>query len=151
MKYILVILFFTLASSQVFSQGDSGIYLSIKCGKGSLKHTTMMTNKQICLAPSPMILPAEFNAITDVMTRGNHVWFDMTISLKAVQVLSQISSNLPSSTFALVVEKQVFYTFPANDLRPGRIFRFQGEIKDQGTFHTMQKRLKTLIESNVPQ
>lgn len=149
MKNIVAIIFFALIASPAFSQ--SGIFLTTQCAKGMKKNTVMITNKQVCLAPNPLIAPTELNSITEVQTEAGKIWFDIVVSQKAVVVMSQISSNLPSAVFALVVDNEVFYTFPAIEITPNRTFRFQGTSREIGTFLQMQKRLHTLIEATAPE
>jgi hypothetical protein len=147
MKYTLTIIL-GLTLSVAFCQSETGIFLTTPCAKQSKKETVMITNKVICLAPNPIIFPTEFTAVTDVSSQGDKISFDLTISQKAMQTLSKISTNLPTSTFALVVEKEVFYTFPANDLTVNRTFRFQATGKDLPLFNTIQRRLKSAITPN---
>lgn len=149
MKYTLTIVLLFAATISAMSQNDSGIFLSVKCAKKSPKQTVMLTGKQVCLAPNPIILASEFTSITDVKQQGDKVSFDLTLSPKAVQMLMQLSSNLPNSTFGLVVDKDVFYVFPASDLTVNRTFRFQATGKDLQVFNTVQKNLKSLIEART--
>jgi hypothetical protein len=109
----------------------------------------MLTNKQVCLAANPIILAAEFTSISDVQSQGDTMWFDLTLSPKAIQTMLQLSANLPDAKFALVVEKEVFYVFPASDLRIGRTLRFQVTSKDKLTFTEMQKKLKVVLASRT--
>jgi hypothetical protein len=147
MKYTLTLLIAVacLISATAFGQNDTGIFLTIRCAKKSPRQTVLMTNKQVCLAPNPIILSSEFTAITDLKTEGAIVWFDMTLTLKAVQTLTKISSNLPKSTFALVVDNDIFHVFSAGELTVNRTFRFQGTTKDLMTFTDIQKKLKAKI------
>ena len=126
-------------------QNESGIFLLVKCARGSVKQTSLINHKQVCLAPSPIILPSEFVSVTDVQTLSDKVWFDLVFSPKAVKLISQLAANLPSANFALVVDKDVFTTFPANQLTANRTFRFQGNAKEQSTFFDIQKKLKSMI------
>ncbi|MEJ0033972.1 MAG: hypothetical protein WDO15_28210 [Bacteroidota bacterium] len=80
-----------------------------------------------------------------MQTLGDKIWFDLIFSQKAVKTISQLSTNLPSANFALVVQKDVFTTFPAGEITANRTFRFQGTSKDHSTFDEIQKRLKALI------
>lgn len=137
--------FFPEVSYAQVVQNDSGIFLAMKCGKGSSRHTALINHKQVCLASNPIILPAEFVSITEVQSAGDKIWFDLIFSQKAVRTISQLSTNLPSANFALVVQKDVFTTFPAGQLTANRTFRFQGTSKDHSTFEEIQKRLKSLI------
>jgi hypothetical protein len=109
----------------------------------------MLSNKHVCLAANPIILPTEFNSLTDVQVIGDRIWFDLTLSANAIQKLMQLSSSLPTSTFALVVDQDVFYIFPASDIQIGRTFRFQATGTDKSTFTDMQRRLKNLIDSRA--
>jgi hypothetical protein len=151
MRYILTIVVAMLIVSPALSQNDSGIFLAVKCGKGSNKQTALINHKTVCLAPNPIILPTEFVSITDVQSQGDRIWFDLILSQKAVKTMSQLAANLPSANFALVVHKEVFSTFPASELTANRTFRFQGGSKDYPTFSDVQKRLKSLISSATPQ
>ena len=147
MKFLLTIVLFVAMNAPAFCQRDSGIFLTTQCAKRSEKQTVMLSNKQVCLAANPIILPADFNSLTDVQVIGDKIWFDLTLSANAIQKLMQLSSSLPNSTFALVVDQDVFYTFPASDIQVGRTFRFQATGKDKSTFADMQRRLKALIDS----
>jgi len=149
MKYILTIVLATMIALPVFCQSDSGIFLSVQCAKKSPRQTVLITNKQVCLAANPIILATEFTAVTDVRLQADKISFDLTLSQKAAQTLMQISANLPNSTFALVVEKDIFYVFPASDLTVNRTFRFQGTGKDQQVFNNIQKKLKTIVASRT--
>jgi hypothetical protein len=145
MRYILTTVIAMLMASSAFSQNDSGIFLSVKCAKGSSKHTALINHRQVCLASNPIILPAEFVSITALQQIGDKIWFDIIFSQKAVKTIAQISTNLPSANFALVVQKDVFTIFPAGEITANRTFRFQGTLKDHATFDEIQKRLKALI------
>jgi hypothetical protein len=151
MRYILTIAVAMFITSSALSQNDSGIYLAVKCARGSTKQTALINHKAVCLAPSPIILPTQFVSITELQVQGDRISFDLIFSQKAVKTMSQIATNLPSANFALVVQKDVFTTFPANELAANRTFRFQGNAKDYPTFSEIQKRLKALISSSTPQ
>ena len=125
------------------------MYLTVQCAKKSERHTVAISNKPICLAPQPMILTNEFTSVSALQELGDKLWFDITISQKALQTLVQISSNLPNSTFAFVVEREVFSTFGAGDLMVGRTFRFQGTTKERSLFHGTQKKLKAIVDSRT--
>lgn len=151
MRYILTILVAILIVSPAFSQHESGVFLGVKCAKGSIKQTALINHKTICLASNPIILPAEFVSITEVQSLGDKIWFDLSLSQKAAKTMTQLAANLPSANFALVVQKDVFSVFPASELTGNRTFRFQGNGKDYSTFNDVQKRLKGLIGSSAPQ
>src|ERR1700755_2510427 len=120
MKFFLVIIFAVAILIPAHGQNSTGMFVTIKCAKKSPKQTVMITNKQVCLAPNPIILISDFTSLTDVQQLGDKIWFDLTLSATAIQKLMQISSSLPNSTFALVVEQGVFYVFPAKDIQIGR-------------------------------
>ena len=145
MRYILTTVVALLIALPAFAQNDTGIFLSVKCAKGSAKQTALINHKQVCLASNPIILPGEFLSITEVQSLGDKIWFDLVFSQKAVKTISQLSENLPSANFALVVQNDVFSTFPAGDVTVNRTFRFQGSTKDVSIFENIQKRLKSLI------
>lgn len=145
MKYLLTIVLAVAVGWSAYSQNDSGIFLSIQCAKKSEKHMVALTGKQVCITPSPMILSSEFTSISDLEEHGDKIWFDLTISQKALQTLLRISSSLPNSTFAFVVDKDVFSTFAANDLLVGRTFRFQSTSKHKLIFAETQKKIKSLV------
>ena len=163
MRYILTVVVALVITSSSFSprsaeaayakamQNESGIFLAVKCGRGSNKQTALINHKTVCLASNPIILPAEFVSITELQSRGDRIWFDLIFSQKAVKTMSQLAANLPSANFALVVQKDVFTTFPAQELTANRTFRFQGSDKDHPSFSEVQKRLKALINSSTPQ
>lgn len=151
MRYILTIVVAMLTASPALSQNDSGVFLAVKCAKGSTKLTALINHKQVCLASNPIILPAEFVYVTGVQSQGDRIWFDLVFSQKAVKTMSQLAANLPSANFALVVQKDVFTTFPADELTANRTFRFQGSSKDYQSFNDVQKRLKSLIGSSTAQ
>jgi hypothetical protein len=111
--------------------------------------TVKISNKPICLAPNPIILVSEFTSITEIRTVANKVSFDLTLSTKAVQTMMQLSSNLPNSTFALVIDKEVYYDFPASDLTVNRTFRFMANDKESGVLLAMQRKLKTIIDQRT--
>jgi len=138
-----------MVATAAMCQNDSGIFLSIKCAKGSSKQVVKISNKQICLAPNPMILASEFTSITDVRKVGDKVSFDLTLSAKAVQTLMQLSANLPKSTFALVIDKEIYYDFPASDLTVNRTFRFMANNKESDILIMMQKKLKLIIDQRA--
>jgi hypothetical protein len=147
MKYILVFALVALISAGASAQSDSGIFLTIKCGKKIPKHTVMLTLKPVCLASSPIIAVSEIVSVTDVKRVDQRVHFDMALSSKAVMTLRQLKTNLPNSTFALVVDKDVFFVFSAGDLAVNSTFRFEGILKDQESFFKIQERLKALISN----
>jgi hypothetical protein len=145
MKYFLTIIFAALVAVSAFSQSESGLYLTVPCAKKSTKHTTAVNSKQVCLAAHPIIFISDFEGVTDVQASPDKVWFEITMSNKAVQKLVTISNNLPESTFAFFVETEVFSTFEAKDLLVGRTFRFQGTEKHRAVFMSTQRKLKSLI------
>jgi len=147
MKYFLTIIIATFVAASAFSQSESGLYLTVPCAKRSTKHTTAINTKQVCLAAHPIIFITDFEGITDLQASPDKVWFDVIISSNAVHKLVTISNNLPESTFAFFVEKEVFSTFEAKDLLVGRTFRFQGTEKNRAVFMSTQKKLKALIEA----
>lgn len=149
MKYILIVVLAVAVGFSACGQNDSGIFLSVQCARKSEKHMVALTGKQICITPSPMILSSEFTAITDLEEQGDKIWFDLTISQKALQTLLRISSSLPKSTFAFVVDKDVFSTFAADDLLVGRTFRFQATSKHKLIFSETQKKIKTLLAAQT--
>jgi hypothetical protein len=149
MKHTLTLVLGLLMSTTAFCQNDTGMFLTVKCAKRAPRQTVMLTSKQVCLAPNPIILASEFTAITDLKTEGMKIWFDMTLSTKAVKMLMKISSNLPDATFALVVDRDVFNVFPAKEITVNRTFRFQSTTKDQIAFADIQKRLKTVINAQT--
>jgi len=149
MKYILAFVLVCIVATAAMCQNDSGIFLSIKCAKGSPKQVVKISNKQICLAPNPIIPTQEFTSITDIRAAGDKVSFDLTLSAKAVQTLMQLSANLPKSTFALVIDKETYYDFPASDLTVNRTFRFMANNKESEILRLLQKKLKLIIDQRA--
>lgn len=149
MKYILTFIFACAIVLCSYGQADPGIYLTIQCAKKSPRQTVMLTNKQICLATNPIIMVTEFTAITGIIDVGDKMSFDLTLSVKAIQKLMQLSASLPNSTFALVVDRSVFYVFPASDLQVGRTFRFQANGKDKSVFYDMHRKLRDIVNSQA--
>lgn len=142
-------MFALLVAFTAVGQQESGIYLTVQCARKSERHTVAISSKQICLAAHPIILSGEFQAVTDMMEQGDKIWFDVTLSNKALQTLLQLSNNLPNSTFAFMIEQDVFSTFAASDLMVGRTFRFQGTGKNKSVFSDTQKKLKALIDART--
>jgi hypothetical protein len=151
MKYILIVAMVALLAIPASSQNDSGIFLTIKCGKKMPKETVMLTLKAVCLASSPIIVATEFESVTEVKQNKERIHFDLALSAKAVQVLRQLKANLPEATFALVVDKEVFAVFAAGDLAVNSTFRFEGFMKDQQAFFKVQEKLKALVNSGGTQ
>lgn len=145
MKYTLIFALVALIATPAISQQDSGIFLTIPCGKKSPKETVMITQKTVCIASNPMIATTEFQSVKEVRQLEEKIFFDLTLSRKAVETLDRISKNLPSATFALVVDKTVFFVFAANALSGNSTLRFEGQMKDQQAFFTTQEKLKALI------
>lgn len=112
--------------------------------------TVVLSQAQICLATSPIILTSEFVSISDLRVDNQKVSFDLTLAPKAVDKLKRLAANLPSAEFALVVDKDPFMTFPASQLSVNRTFRFEGLQTDMGAFVRIQEKLKPLI-STTPQ
>jgi hypothetical protein len=134
-----------LIATSAVSQNDSGIFLTIKCGKKVPRETLTLSQAQVCLANSPIILPSEFVSISDIRVDNQKVSFDLGLSPKAVEKLKRLAANLPSAEFALVVEKEAFMVFPANKLSVNRTFRFEGQQADMGAFLRIQEKLKSAI------
>lgn len=149
MKYIPTIIFACAIAISGYSQTESGIYLTIQCAKRSPRQTVMLTNKQVCTATNPIIMVTEFTAITGIIDVGDKMSFDLTLSVKAVQKLMQLSASLPNSIFALMVDKSVFYVFPASDIQVGRTFRFQANGKDKSTFYDMHRKLRDVVNART--
>ncbi|HZY82666.1 MAG TPA: hypothetical protein VFE50_24240 [Cyclobacteriaceae bacterium] len=146
MKYTLVFALVALLSTPALSQQDSGIFLTVPCGKKSPKETVALTQKTVCLASNPMILTSEFQAVKEVRQLNEKIFFDLTLSRKAVETLNRLAANLPSASFALVVDKDVFFVFSASALAGNNsTLRFEGGMKDQQIFFSTQEKLKALI------
>lgn len=144
MKYTLVIALVVLIATPAVSQNESGIFLTIKCGKKMPKQTVSLTLKQVCLASSPIILTQDFQSVTAVRQENQKVWFDLVLSKNAVDKLRQLAANLPKAQFALVVEKETFIVFPASNMAVNSTFRFEGQMKDLPTFVRVQEKLRAL-------
>jgi hypothetical protein len=138
-----------LIALPAFCQNDSGIFLSVRCGKGSHRHISVINHIQVCLANSPFILTSEFVSVTEIESKGDAIWFDLTISSKGVKQISQIVESLPTTNFAFVIDKDVFSVLPASDLKANRTFRFKGEEINYYAFSDTQKKLKALIAANT--
>lgn len=136
--------FFAIAGTAL-AQSDSGIFLTIKCAKGIPRVTSKLNAKQVCLATQPIINPTEFESVSQVKQEGQKIYFDLRLSEKAVIRLNQLVINLPDATFALVVDKDVFSIFPADQLSVNRTFRFEGKLEFQSDFFYTQERLHELI------
>lgn len=149
MKYILTIVFATAIIVSAVGQGVSGIYLTVQCAKKSERFTVAISSKQVCIAQNPIIPINEFTSVSDVMEVGDKLYFDLTLSNKAIQTMAQLQKNLPEAIFAFKIQDDVFSTFPATDLAVNRTFRFQGNTKHRSMFADAQKKLKTLIESRT--
>jgi hypothetical protein len=151
MKYTLIVVLAAFLATPAFSQKDSGIFLTIPCGKKSPKHTVMLTMKTVCLASNPMILSSEFQSVGEVRQQGERIFFDLTLSRKAVVTMDQLAKNLPNANFAIVVDKDVFFTFAAQELSGNSTLRFEGPIKDQIAFFAVQEKIKSLIRGGGTQ
>jgi hypothetical protein len=149
MKYTLIFVLVALLTTPASSQNESGIFLTIKCGKKIPKETVVLTLKPVCLASSPIIVVSEFESVTEVKQVNEKIYFDLALSQKAVQMFKQLKANLPGASFALVVDKDVFSVFAASDLAVNSTFRFEGAIKDQQTFFKIQEKLKALISGGT--
>lgn len=148
MKFFPAILFALFSATPAISQDDSGIFLTIECGKKMPRHTVALTQKQFCLANSPIILVAEFQAVTAVKQEEQRISFDLHLTAGAVEKLRRLAANLPNTQFALVVEKEAFAVFPAKDISVYSTLRFQGFLKDLATFNRVQGRLKALTDKD---
>lgn len=147
MKLALPIFFALIVSISAFGQNEQGIYLTVQCAKKSPKQKVLISDKFVCLAAHPMILLSDFEVVSEVQQAGDKLWFDVTISDKAIQTLVRISQNLPNSTFAFVADKDnVFSTFEAKDLVVGKTFRFEGTGKHKSMFEDTQKKLKDAMQ-----
>lgn len=149
MKNILVIVLLALIATPAISQSESGIFLTIKCGRKMPRQTVALTQKQFCLATSPIILTSDFQSVTEVKHEEQKVSFDVMLTANAVARLRRLAANLPETEFALVVEKEVFAVFPAKDISVYSTLRFQGFTKDLSTFNRVQDRLKSVIAAKT--
>jgi hypothetical protein len=149
MKLTLIVLVSCLLSTSAYSQTDSGIFLTIKCGKKMQRESVLLTGKHVCLAAQPIILPEEFETVAQVKQENELIYMDLTISDKAVIKMRQLAQNLPESTFALVVNKEVFQVFATADISINRTFRFEGGINHQADFFQVQEHLKILISGGT--
>lgn len=149
MKYTLTLTLVILIAMSAVAQTDSGIFLTIKCGRKIPKETVTLSQAQICLANSPIIISSDFVSISDLKVDNQKVSFDLGLSPKAVDKLKRLATNLPSAEFALVVDKEAFMVFPATNLSVNRTFRFEGLQTDMGSFVRIQEKLKPLV--NTPQ
>ncbi len=138
-----------LLCNQASAQSESGVFLTIRCGKKMPRQIEITTLKSVCLASSPIILASQFESITEVRQINDKVSFDIGLSQKALQMFKQLKANLPDAKFALVVDKEVFSVFPASDLSVSKTFRFEGMSKDHPIFLKIQEKLKAIIDSKV--
>jgi hypothetical protein len=131
------------------SQPEStGIYLTIKCSRKIPRQPVVLTGRPVCLAPNPLISAADFESIGEVVGNDVTVYFEVTFRPKARERLAMLTANLPTANLALVVDKEAFCVFKAEELKVLRTFRFQGYAKDTEAFHRIYAKLRAEIVAN---
>jgi hypothetical protein len=153
MKCTIVLALVVLLSTQAMSQNDTGIFVTIKCSKNMPKQTAYIQSSLVCLAPSPLIEMTDFESVTEILLEGQKVlYFDLGLSRSASERIHQLSTKLPSSTFALKIKESLFSTFPATDVTKSATFRangtirFKGKVDDLPMFLQVQEDLEKLIK-----
>jgi hypothetical protein len=127
---------------------DTGIYLTIKCSKSIPRQNIVLTGRSVCLAPSPIIVPADFESVGDVVNNNNVVYFELTFRRKAKERLAMLTANLPGSKLALVVDSEVFFVFGADELKVMTTFRFQGDSEHLAAFNRVHDSLRASLVPN---
>lgn len=138
----IILLFITGAAVGQTPLSDTGIYLTIKCSKNIPRQSVLLTGRSVCLAPSPIILPADFESVGEVVNTNKMIYFELTFRPKATERLAKLTANLPGSNLALVVDDEVFFVFKSDDLKVLRTFRFQGDPENIASFTRVNASLR---------
>lgn len=135
-----------LFSSLACGQSQTGLFLTVPCDKNTPKHSYKPKEKPICITELPLVSLDGFAKIGDLTLAGVNVYFDITLSQEAYKKTNGIASVLTNSSFALVIEDEVFAIIPFKEMRNKIVQRFQGKITDYGLMEAGHTKLKTLIE-----
>jgi hypothetical protein len=119
----------------------SGIFMTIDCRKDIPRKHEMLTSKTVCLTQNPIIQPKDFGTIGPMQESGANIYFDLTFTPKGHQTLIKLTSNLPDSQLALVVNDEVFFVFKSSELKVAPTFRFQSTAKYRSQFESIHRQL----------
>jgi hypothetical protein len=133
------------SQSAAADEGVTGFFLTIKCQRNLQRHREILTSKSVCLPPSPIIYPKEFESISVVQEFGGKVFFDLKFTPKGYEMLLKVTENLPESKLALVVADQVFYVVKASELRVAPAFRFQAGAVNKETMEDVHRQLMSAM------
>jgi hypothetical protein len=127
----------------------TGIFMTIDCRKDIPRKHEMLTSKTVCLTQSPIIQPKDFGRIGPMQESGTNIYFDLTFTPKGHQTLIKLTSNLPDSQLALVVNDEVFFVFKSSELKVAPTFRFQSALKYRNQFEAIHRQLLEVKESTA--
>lgn len=137
-----------LVSGLACGQSQTGLYLTVPCDKNTPKHSYVPKGKPICITELPLVSLDGFASIGDLNHSGVNVYFDITFTQEAYKKTNGIASVLTNSSFALVIEGEVFAIITFKEMRNKIVQRFQGKITDYGLMETGHTKLKTMIEAS---
>ena len=136
------------ASGLAYCQSQTGLFLTVPCDKNTPKHSYKPKEKPICITELPLVSLDGFAKIGDLTLSGVNVFFDITLSQDAYKKTNGIASVLTNSSFALVIEDEVFAIIPFKEMRNKIVQRFQGKITDYGLMETGHAKLKAMVEAS---
>jgi hypothetical protein len=120
---------------------ETGIFLPIKCTRHDKIYSVLLTSKVVCITSKPIISFEEFDEISPLIEFGNHIFFDVTFSVKAFDVLRKLNESFPYTDLALVVEDEIFAVFTAADKKINQTFRFQSDFNQAPQFKRIHGKL----------
>lgn len=124
----------------------TGIYIPIKCTRHDQTYRVLLTSKDVCLTGRPIISFEEFSTISNLIELQDQIYFDITFSKKAYDVLRKLNESFPYADLALVVEDEVFIVFTAADRTLNQTFRFQSDLNSGTHFRRIHSKLANLVE-----
>jgi hypothetical protein len=145
-------MFLLLVSGSVFSQAQTqtGLYLTIPCDKNTPKHSYVPKGKRsVCITELPIVSSQGFASIGPLNQNGADVYFDITFTQEAYKKTNGVASMLNNSSFALVIEGDVFAIIAFKEMRNKIVQRFKGNIIDYGAMESGHAKLKGIIESST--
>ncbi len=136
-----------IISTVVYGQSASGLFLTVACDKNIPKHTTDPKGKPICITEFPIVEVQGFQRISELVRDGTDVYFDLTLTQEAYKKTNNIASRLTNSSFALVVDGEVFAVISFKEMKNKIVQRFSGSIANYVFIERAHTKLATLVES----
>lgn len=138
---LLTIVFYSFQNSQEL--GSTGIYVMIsdKDKNCPQKFMTIDSKQAYCVPKRPILDRSVFISVSEIKQLEKRKYIDLYISVKGMESLKNLVTNLPNASFILVVEDKVVGVLKNKDV-VGRFIRIDSDIfsKDIDWVHDRLKK-----------